>query len=124
MKYAVYALFFIISAGTCCPLDCSQVQCPQGYNPFSCPANTWYSEKAAICGCCPGCVRFKGTFVFTPINFLGAVCLLLVKKTNKTLDSLRTAPAVQRSKQRSVRYQELFHAKNLRDDRCATCGLQ
>ncbi|XP_046436844.1 uncharacterized protein LOC124188330 [Daphnia pulex] len=62
MKY-FYLLFLFaasleVSFG--CPLECSQVTCAQSFNPFDCPSNTLYSNTAALCGCCPGCVRLKG----------------------------------------------------------------
>lgn len=40
---------------------CSPEQCVQGFNPLDCPDGTVYQEKVAMEGCCPGCVRFRGT---------------------------------------------------------------
>lgn len=61
MKY-FYLLFLFASLEVSfgCNLDCSQVTCAQSFNPFDCPSNTLYSNTAALCGCCPGCVRLKG----------------------------------------------------------------
>ena len=50
----------LIGVSSGCPLDCSEVQCVQGFSPFNCPPDTTYLDNGAVCGCCPGCVRLKG----------------------------------------------------------------
>lgn len=60
-SFYLLLLFALLETSIGCSLDCSQVKCEQSFNPFDCPENTLYSNYAAICGCCPGCVRLRGT---------------------------------------------------------------
>lgn len=63
MKYFyLFLVLLLIDVSFGCPLDCSQVKCIQGFNPFNCTEDTIYVNNAAMCGCCPGCVRLKGKF--------------------------------------------------------------
>lgn len=50
----------LVDLSTACLTDCSQVTCLQHVDPFSCPDDTIFVKDAALCGCCPGCVRHRG----------------------------------------------------------------
>ena len=70
MKYFyLFILFQVFHASWECPLDCSQVNCVQGFSPFKCPDETMFVNNAALCGCCPGCVKFKSKYAFSLQTF-------------------------------------------------------
>ena len=75
MKYLyLFLTVFLIDVSFSCPLDCNQVKCVQGFNPFDCPEGTLYGGNAALCGCCPGCIKLKGNnlkeFVFNLVKII------------------------------------------------------
>ena len=75
MKYLyLFLTVFLIDVSFSCPLDCNQVKCVQGFNPFDCPDGTLYGGNAALCSCCPGCIKLKGNnlkeFVFNLVKII------------------------------------------------------